>query len=342
MPADLLNLSGVSLKSLKAIVYKKYGPPSVLQYLEVEKPTPKDHEVLIEVRAATVTAGDCELRNFSLPFSIWWLPVRLYMGLFKPRHQILGQELSGEVVEVGKEVTKFKPGDQLIAATSMKMGAYAQYICLPEKGALIKKPATLNFQSAATVPTGGLNGLHFVRKAKIQPGEKVLIAGAGGSIGTYGLQIAKSLGAKVTCVDREEKHEMLMNLGADHVIDYTREGFTNQESTYDVIIEVAGKYAYRKCLKCLNPKGRLIIGNPELTWLILGAIINGFTNKSVINALAGYKLENLNYLAELLANGDLRSAIDKVYRLDQMQEAHEYVEAGLKKGNVVIDLRSEI
>src|SRR5215208_5609836 len=225
---------------MKAIVWTKYGPPEALQLREVEKPTPRDNEVLIKVHAATVTFGDCEVRRLKLPLLIS-IPIRIYAGLIKPKRiTILGQELAGEIEAVGRQVTRFKKGDPVFAATFFRFGAYAEYACLPETY-LVLKPSAITYEESATVPTGGINGLHFLRAANIQPGEMVLINGAGGSIGTYAVQIAKSLGAEVTAVDSAEKLDMLRSIGADHVVDYTREDFTKSGERYDVIYDVIGK-----------------------------------------------------------------------------------------------------
>ena len=324
-----------------AITHHQYGPPEVLKLTECPKPLPKSQEVLIKIFNTTVTAGDCELRGFSLPFSIWWLPVRLYMGVFKPRFKILGQELAGMVEAVGDEVTHLKVGDRVVAATSMKLGAYAENICLPADKAITKIPMELSYQEAATIPTGGLNGLHFVNKSNLQSGEKLLIIGAGGSIGTYALQIAKLLGAVITCIDSHDKLDMLKAAGADRVIDFNKQDFSDLDDKYDVIIEIAGKSSYFKCADKLTPAGRLIIGNPEFTWMVLGMFFRLFTRKKIINALAAYRIEDMDHLVKLITEKKIRPVIDKSYKLEQMPEAHRYVEEGRKRGNLVIEVATE-
>ena len=322
---------------MKAIVWTKYGPPDVLELREVEKPTPKDNEVLIKVHAATVTAGDCEARN--LKFQSWIaLPMRLYMGLRKPKRiTSLGQELAGEIEAVGKEVTRFKKGDPLFAATGLRFGAYAQYVSLPETYPVIK-PANMTYDEAATIPTGGINALHFLRAANVQSGQRILINGAGGSIGTYAVQIARSLGAEVTAVDSTEKLAMLRSLGADHVIDYTQEDFTRSGETYDVIIDVVGKSSFSGSVRSLKQNGRYVLGNPGLLGMIRGRWTSMTTDKKVIFETARYRTEDYAFLKELIEAGKIKSIIDRRYPLEQTAEAHRYVETGHKKGNVVITI----
>lgn len=322
---------------MKAIVWTKYGPPDVLQLKEVEKPVPKDNEVLIRIYASTVTAGDCEMRRFDLPTWIW-LPLRLYMGIRKPRIKILGQELAGEIESVGKHVKQFKIGDQIFAPTTMNFGAHAEYICLPGGYAIASKPHNMSYEEAATLPTGGLNALHFIRKANIQRGQKLLINGAGGSIGTYAVQMAKSLGAEVTAVDSARKLDMLRSIGADHVIDYTQEDFSKSGEVYDVIIDIVGKHTFSRCVKSLKKNGIYIMGNPRFSGVIRGLWISMTTKKKAIPALANYKQEDLIYLKELTETGQLRSIIDKRFPLEQMSDAHRYVEKGYKAGNVAITI----
>jgi len=330
-PADQL-LGG---RLMKAIVYTHYGAPDVLQLKEVEKPTPRDHEVLIRISATTVTTADCELRSLHLP--IWLrLPIRLYLGLIRPRNIILGQELAGEIEAVGSRVTRWRKGDQVFAWTGLRLGAYAQHTCLPEKGMLAIKPATMTDEEAAAVPLGGLNAWHFLRKGHIQSGQKVLIFGAGGSIGTFAVQIARSFGADVTAVDSTGKLEMLRSIGADQVIDYTQEDFTTNGETYDVIFDVVGKSSFPRSLRSLKPNGRYLLANPGLSQMVRGRWISMTSSKQVIGGAASQKTEDLKFLKELIEAGKIYSVIDRRYPLEQIAEAHRYVDTGHKKGNVVI------
>ena len=326
---------------MKAIVWTKYGPPDVLQLREVETPMPAENEVRIKVHAATVTAGDCEVRSLKI-LILFRLPVRLYAGLMKPqRITILGQELAGEVESVGKGVTRFKEGDPVFAPTFFRFGAYAEYACLPESY-LHLKPANMTFEEAATIPTGGVNGLHFLNVANVQRGERVLINGAGGSIGTYAIHIAKSLGAEVTAVDSAEKLAMLRSIGADHVVDYTSEDFTRRGETYDVIIDVAGKSPFSGSLRSLNTNGRYILGNASLPAMLKSRFTPKTAGKKVMVALANYQAEDYARLRELIEAGQIKPVIDRRYPLEQTAEAHSYVDTGNKKGNVVITMESSL
>jgi NADPH:quinone reductase-like Zn-dependent oxidoreductase len=324
---------------MKAIVWTAYGPPDVLHLQEVEKPTPKDNEVLVRVYATTVTAGDCEMRSLKFPLFLS-LPMRIYVGLRKPeRITILGQELAGEIEAVGKDVTLFKEGDQVFAATGFTLGAYAEYLCLPaesEDGVLAIKPANMTYEEAAAVPTGGLEALHFLRKANIQSGQKVLVNGAGGSIGTIAVQIAKGSGAEVTAVDSAQKLDILRSIGADHVIDYALQDFTESGETYDVILDVIGKSPYSRSIRSLNPNGFYLIANPRPSKMIRGRWTSMTTSKKVFSDSAGRKTQDLIYLRDLIEAGNLRTVIDRRYPLEQTAEAHRYVETGQKVGNVVI------
>ena len=325
---------------MKAIVWTKYGPPEVLQLKEVEKPTPKDNEILVKIHATTVTSGDCEQRSLKLP--IWYrLLMRLYIGLRKPKRiTILGMELAGEIESVGKDVKLFKAGDQVFAATGfLGMGACAEYICLPEEpeeGVLAIKPANMTYEEAAAVPVGGLEALHFLRQGNIQSGQKVLINGAGGTIGTFAVQLAKYFGAEVTGVDRTRKLDMLRSIGADQVIDYTQEDFTKSGETYDFILDVVSKSSFSGSIRSLKQNGRYLIANPGPSQMVRGRWTSMTSSKKVIFGAAHPKTEDLLFLKELIEAGKIKSVIDRRYPLEQTAEAHRYVETGHKKGNVVI------
>jgi len=324
---------------MKAIIWTDYGAPDVLQLQEVEKPTPKDNEVLIKVHAATVTAGDCEMRSLKFPL-ILSLPMRLYVGVTKPKRiTILGQELAGEIEAVGKDVTLFKEGDQVFGTLGFRLGAYAEYNCVPEEcedGVLALKPANLTYAEAAAAPTGGLEALHFLRKANVRRGQKILINGAGGSIGTFGIQLSKFFGAQVTAVDSAGKLDMLRSIGADHVVDYTQEDFTQSGETYDVIFDVVGKSPFSRSIKSLEPNGCYLIANPKPLNMVRGLWTSKTSSKKVIFEMADRKAEDLLFLKELVEAGEIKSVIDRCYPLEQTAEAHRYVETGQKKGNVII------
>lgn len=258
------------------------------------------------------------------------------MGIFRPRYKILGQEFSGDIEEVGKNVNQFKKGDPVFVATNFKMGGYAEYNCLKATPGVMLKPATISYEDAATIPTGGINGLHFTKKANIQPGEKVLINGAGGSIGTYAVQLAKLSGAEVTAVDSTSKLEMLLSIGADHVIDYTKEDAFSSINKYDVVIDIVRTRSLLKKMRVLKNNGRYVLCNPEFGYVLLGLWKKMTGSKKIINALAGYKTEDIIYIIELLETKKIRIVIDKRFPLEQMQEAHRYVEKGLKAGNLII------
>jgi NADPH:quinone reductase-like Zn-dependent oxidoreductase len=324
---------------MKAIVWTAYGSPDVLQFREVEKPVPKDDQVRIRIHASTVTAGDCEARSLKFPLGLG-IGVRLYVGLRKPtRVTILGQELAGEVDAVGKDVKLFQVGDPVFAATGFGFGGYAEYTCMPEKpdmGVLAKKPANMTFEEAATVPVGGLEALHFLRKGNIRSGTKVLINGAGGSIGTMAIQLAKHYGAEVTAVDSTGKLDMLRSIGADHVIDYTQMDFTRNGETYDVILDVIGKSPYARSVRSLSENGFYLLANPALLDRVRGLWTSMTSSKTVVTGAASRATADLLFLKELIEAGKLKTVIDRCYPLEQTAEAHRYVETGQKKGNVVI------
>ena len=324
---------------MKAIVWTNYGPPDVLQLKEVEKPTPKGDEVLIRIYATTVTAGDCEQRSLKLP--IWYrLPMRAYVGLKRPeRITILGMDLAGEIEAAGKDVKLYREGDQVFGSSGLGFGANAEYICLPEEpeeGALAIKPANMTYEQAATVPVGGLEALCFLRQGNIRSGQKVLINGAGGTIGTFAVQLAKYFGAEVTGVDSTGKLDMLRSIGADQVIDYTQEDFTKSGEIYDFVLDVVGKSSFSGSIRSLKQNGRYLIANPGLSQMVRGRWTSMTSSKKVISGTASYKTEDLIFLKELIEAGKIESVIDRRYPLEQTAEAHRYVETGHKKGHVVI------
>lgn len=303
---------------MKAMVCTKYGKPDVLQLQEVEKPIPKENEILIKIYATTVTSGDCRVRSFNSPLLLW-LPMRIVLGLRKPRKSILGVELAGEVEEVGKNVTRFKKGDQLFAMTGMKFGGYAEYICLPEKGTIAVKPENVTYEEAASISFGGTTALHFFRKGTIQTGQKVLIYGASGAVGTAAVQLASYYGAEVTGVCSAKNSELVKSLGADRVIDYQNENFTEKQEKYDLIFDAVGKITKNQCKAALALNGRFVSVEGQ--------------------GIAKVQTKDLLLLKKLIEEGQIKSVIDRCYSLEQVPEAHEYVETGHKIGSVVVTLK---
>ena len=326
-------------------MWTEYGSPGVLQLKEVEKPTPKNNEVLIKIFATTVTSGDCEQRNLKLQIG-YRLLMRAYIGFRRPKRiTILGMDLAGEIESVGKDVKLFKKGNQVFATTGfVHMGTCAEYICLPEEpenGAITIKPTNMIYEQAATVPTGGLEALNMLRKGNIQSGQKVLINGAGGTIGPFAIQLAKYFGAEVTGVDSTKKLDMLLSIGADHVIDYTQEDFKKSGETYDFILDLVRNSSFSGSIKSLNQNGCYLIANPGLLQMVRGLWTSKTSSKKVIFGAANPKIEDLVFLKELIEDRKLKAVIDRRYPLEQTAEAHKYVEKGLKKGQVVITVEHD-
>jgi NADPH:quinone reductase-like Zn-dependent oxidoreductase len=309
---------------MKAIVCPRYGPAEVLQLAEVAKPTPKDNELLVKVYATTAHVGDVKIRNGKQPDSIFeTIMLHIVLGLWKPKNPILGFELAGEIEAVGKDVQLFKKGDQIFAFTGFSSGAYAEYKCLPEDGMLAIKPANMSYAEAAAVPGGGIAALRVLRKANMQGGQKVLIYGASGQVGTFAVQLAKQFGAEVTAVCSTTNLEMVSALGADKVIDYTQEGFTLDAATYDVIFDAVDKLPPDQAKNALKESG---------TYLNI---------RKDSGSGSDAKREDLIFLKKLIEVGKLKSVIDRRYPLEEIVAAHRYVEKGHKKGNVSITVRPE-
>jgi len=329
---------------MKAIVYEKFGPPEVLQLKEVEKPTPKDNQVLIKIYATSVQYGDLVARNsrnispreFHMPF-LFWLINQVVFGFRKPKVTILGAELAGKVEAVGKDVTRFREGDQIFGYVGSSMGANAEYLCMPEDGMVASKPANMTFEEAAVVPYGAFVALNLLRKVNIQGGQKVLINGASGGIGSAAVQLAKShFGAQVTGVCSTPRLEYVKSLGADQVIDYTKEDFTTSGDTYDLIFDILGKSSFSRCKSSLKPNGRYLLASFKMKQLFQMLWTSLIGSKKVICAIASEKTQDLIFIKELVEAGKIKSIIDRCFPLEQTAEAHRYVEKGFKKGHIVI------
>ena len=315
---------------MKAIVINQYGPPEVLQLQEVEKPAPKDNEVRIRIHATSVTSGDWHLRKAD-PFA-----VRLFFGLLRPGKTILGFVVAGEIESVGKNVQRFKEGDAVFGTTGMHFGAYAEYVCLPEDGVLALKPANMTYEEAAAIPFGGNTAWYFLKKAHIQRGQKVLIYGASGAVGTAAVQLAKYLGAEVTAVCSTTNVEMVKSLGADKAIDYTKEDFTQSGETYDVIFDTVGKSSFSDCIRSLKKEGYLLLAAAGPTQMLQGIWTSLTSRRKVVSGVMSETAEDMVFFKELIEAGKIQPVIDRTYPLEQIAEAHRYVEKGHKKGNVVI------
>lgn len=325
---------------MKSIIYTKYGPPEVLELKEVEKPIPKDNEILVKVHATTVTTGDVRVRGFKVPLS-YWLFARIALGVRGPKTKILGVELAGEIKSVGKDVKNFKKGDQVFAYPGHFGGAYAEYVCLREDSAIAIKPLNLNFEEAAAISFGGNTALHFLKQANIHKGQKVLIYGASGSVGTFAVQLAKYYGAEVTGVCSTANIDLVKSLGADKVIDYTKEDFSKNNVIYDVILDAVGKASLSGCMRSLKKEGTYlqVVADPSTSMKMKWAGIN--SGKTLIGGTAMPQIENLIFLKELIEEGQLKPVIDRKYPLEKIVEAHRYVDNGHKKGNVVITVETD-
>jgi NADPH:quinone reductase-like Zn-dependent oxidoreductase len=319
---------------MKAILYRKYGSPDVLHLEEVETPIAKDNEILVRVFATAVNSGDVRLRKAD-PFA-----VRFMFGLLHPNKNILGNVFAGEIESIGKDVKKFKEGDQVYGTTGMSMGAYAEYKCLSENGMVALKPENVIYKEAAAIPFGAIAALHFLRKANIKKGQEVLIYGASGAVGVAAVQIAKYFGAEVTGVCSTSNIEMVRSLGAHSVIDYTKEAFNLKMKNYDVIFDTVGKSPFSKSVKALKKNGIYLRAvHMALSSVIQGLWVSLTSKKKVMGGITMERVEDLNFLNTLVANGELKPVIDRSYCLEDIAEAHTYVERGHKKGNVVVTIK---
>jgi NADPH:quinone reductase-like Zn-dependent oxidoreductase len=332
---------------MKAIIYTEYGSPDVLRLTEIAKPAPKDNEVLIRNYATTINFGDLMARNFkaisprefNMPF-LFWLLTKISFGLNQPKVTILGNEFAGEVEAVGKAVTRFKPGDQVFGYPGQSFGAYAEYFCMPDDGVLAIKPANMTYKEAAVVPYGAIMALSLLRKVNIQPGQKVLINGASGRIGSAAVQIAKHFGAEVTGVCGTQRLEFVKSLGVDQVIDYTKEDFTQNGETYNLIFDILGKGSFARCKNSLRPNGVYLFASFKMKQLFQMLWTSMTGGKKVICAIAPGSVEDLNSVKELIEAGKIKAVIDRCYPMEQAAEAHRYVEDGHKKSSVVITVAS--
>ncbi|MBA3284937.1 MAG: NAD(P)-dependent alcohol dehydrogenase [Nitrosopumilus sp.] len=317
---------------MKAAVYIQYGPPEVLQVKQVEKPIPKKNEILIRIKATAVNSGDWRLRKADP------LAVRFIFGLIRPKINILGSVFSGEVESVGDYVNYYKVGDFVFGHTNMSFGSYAEYICMPDNASLAIKPANISHKEAAVIPFGGVTALHFIKKAMIKPRQKVLVIGASGAVGSAAVQLAKSFGADVTGVCGTANIALVKSIGADKVIDYTKEDFTKNGETYDVIFDAVKAIAVPRSIKSLNKNGIMILSAAGMSEMLQGLWISMTSNKKVLTGLISHKAADIIFLKELIEKDKFKPVIDRTYPLEQIAEAHAYVEKGHKKGNVAIEV----
>ena len=321
---------------MRAVTYARYGGPEVLQLDIVADPVPGDRDVLIRVRAAEATKSDCEMRSFRYSVKWFWLPLRLGLGVRKPRRQILGSYFAGEVESVGKQVTRFAPGDKVYGSTGLRLGAYGEYIVVREHSAIAPKPANMTFAEAAAVPLGGLNALHFMRRARIQRQEQILVNGAGGSIGAHAVQIATSMGGNVTGVDHSVKETFVRSLGAGDFVDYATEEITTTGRTFDVIFDMVPGSSYRGLLGMLEPGGRYLAGNPRLSVIGRSVLTTRFTDKTVTVAFAPETDMALVSLAKMIEAGEIGPIVDRIYPMEEAADAHRRVETEERLGAIII------
>lgn len=319
---------------MKAVLCTAYGPPSVMKVSTLPRPVPRAREVLIKVHATAITPGDCEIRTLKMHPSMYPL-FRLALGIRKPRNPVLGMYFSGTVVEAGSDSKRLDIGAEVFGCTGFAMGTNAEYLRVAETACVIPKPVNLTHSQAAAVPIGALNAIHFCHKANLKESEKMLIVGAGGAIGTFAIQLAKLKGLQVTAIDSALKLDMLKHLGADHVLDYELTDFTEAAEKYDVIFDVVGKTAYSRTLNCLTKDGRYLLANVGVTPMLRGAWTSRVSDKRVISAMAGEKREELEEIKKLIEESKLHPVVDRVFSLEQIPEAHSYIDSGQRQGNVV-------
>ena len=320
---------------MKAIELTKYGAPEFLQMNEVEKPSPKDNEILIKIHASSVSSGDARMRRAD-PFII-----RLIFGFKRPRKPILGVVVAGEIEAIGKSVSNYKIGDQVFGSSGMSFGAHAEYVSVTEDAVLALKPGNMTYEEAAAIPFGATASMHFLRIANIQQGQKVLIYGASGALGTMAVQLAKNYGADITAVCSTSNIELMKSLGADHVIDYTQEDFTRNGKKYDVVFDTVGKSSLRKALMSLSDNGYLLLASAGIGTMIGGSIKSMFIRKKIVSGVIKETVKDMNFFKQLIEKGSLKAVIDRTYPLEQIVEAHAYVDKGHKKGNVIIAINQK-
>ncbi|WP_094585573.1 NAD(P)-dependent alcohol dehydrogenase [Synechococcus sp. BO 8801] len=323
---------------MKAVLAERYGPPEVLQIREIATPTPKAKEILIRIYTTTVTSADWRIRSQTVPTG-FGLIMRLVFGLRKPRQPILGSELAGVVAAIGRDVTRFQVGERVFAFSDMAMGCHAEYLCLPEDGMVVATPPGLTDATAAALCFGGTTALDFLRRARVRPGEKVLVNGASGAVGSAVIQLARNAGAEVTGVCSSANLELVRSLGATQVVDYTREDFSRNGETYDVIVDTVGTAPFSRCRRSLRKGGRLLLVLAGLPDMLKGLWVSLTSGRSVIAGPATVKRDDLLTLAALAEAGAFQPVIDRIYPFDQIAEAHRYVDTGRKKGNVIISVR---